>query len=78
MTAEALRDGVEHQHAQQRAWYDRVSFPANLRWRRSMLGDQHQVQLRISDDEGQFIGLVLMYMTELNGTTIASAFAGQQ
>jgi class 3 adenylate cyclase len=44
-----------------RAWYDRVSFPTNLRFRRSMLGDQHQVQLRISDDEGRFIGLVWLY-----------------
>ena len=44
-----------------RAWYDRVSFPANLRFRRSILGDQHQVQLRISDDEGGFIGMVQMY-----------------
>jgi class 3 adenylate cyclase len=44
-----------------RAWYDRVAFPANLRWRRSMLGDQNQVQLRISNDEGHFIGIVHMY-----------------
>ena len=44
-----------------RAWYDRVSFPSNLRFRRSMLGDQHQVQLRISDDEGRFVGLVWLY-----------------
>jgi class 3 adenylate cyclase len=44
-----------------RAWYDRVSFPANLRFRRSMLGDQHQVQLRISDDGGRFIGVVFLF-----------------
>ena len=44
-----------------RAWYDRVAFPANLRFRRTMLGDQHQVQLRISDDEGRFIGVVYLY-----------------
>ena len=44
-----------------RAWFDRVSFPANLRFRRTMLGDQHQVQLRISDDEGRFIGVVFLY-----------------
>jgi class 3 adenylate cyclase len=44
-----------------RAWYDRVAFPANLRFRRSMLGDQHQVQLRLSDDEGRFIGVVYLY-----------------
>ena len=44
-----------------RAWYDRVAFPPNLRFRRSMLGDQHQVQLRISDDEGHFIGVLFLY-----------------
>ncbi len=44
-----------------RAWYDRVSFPSNLRFRRSMLGDFHQVQLRISDDEGHFLGVVLLF-----------------
>lgn len=43
------------------AWYDRVSFPPNLRFRRSMLGDQHQVQLRINDDEGHFVGIVVVY-----------------
>ena len=44
-----------------RAWYDRVAFRDNLRFRRSMLGDQRQVQLRISDDEGRFIGVVFLY-----------------
>jgi class 3 adenylate cyclase len=44
-----------------RAWFDRVSFPAHLRFRRFMLGDQHQVQLRISDDGGRFIGVVFLY-----------------
>ena len=44
-----------------RAWYDRVAFPDNLRMRRSILGDQHQVQLRISDDDGRFIGIVVVY-----------------
>ncbi len=44
-----------------RAWHDRVAFPANLRFRRSLLGDQQQVQLRISDDSGQFIGVVYLY-----------------
>jgi len=44
-----------------RAWYDRVSFPSNLRFRRSILGDQNQVQLRINDDEGRFVGVVFLY-----------------
>jgi class 3 adenylate cyclase len=52
---------IEPVESAPRAWYDRVAFPANLRFRRSMLGDQDQVQLRISDDEGRFIGLVYLY-----------------
>jgi class 3 adenylate cyclase len=44
-----------------RAWHDRVAFPSNVRFRRSMLGDQHQAQLRISDDEGHFIGVLYLY-----------------
>jgi class 3 adenylate cyclase len=44
-----------------RAWYDRVSFPTTVRFRRSLLGDQNQVQLRISDDEGRFVGVVFIY-----------------
>ena len=52
---------IEPAESVPRAWYDRVAFPDNLRFRRSMLGDQHQVQLRISDDDGRFIGLLWMY-----------------
>ena len=52
---------IEPAESVPRAWYDRVGFPDNLRFRRSMLGDQHQVQLRISDDEGHFIGVVFLY-----------------
>lgn len=44
-----------------RAWYDRVAFPTNLRFRRSLLGDQHHVQLRINDDAGNFVGVVHLY-----------------
>lgn len=52
---------IEPAEVAPRAWYDRVAFPTNLRFRRSMLGDQHQVQLRISDDEGRFIGVVFLF-----------------
>ena len=44
-----------------RAWFDQLSFPKDLRFRRSMLGDQKQVQMRINDDEGQFVGVVFIY-----------------
>ena len=56
---------IEPAESVPRAWYDRVAFPANLRWRRTMLGDQNQVQLRISDDEGRFVGVVFLYRGNL-------------
>ena len=52
---------IEPAESAPRAWYDRVAFLTNLRFRRSVLGDQHNVQLRISDDEGRFIGVVFLY-----------------
>ncbi len=52
------------------AWYDRVAFPPNLRFRRSMLGDQHQVQLRINDNEGDFIGVVFLFRGMLPETLL--------
>ena len=46
-----------------RAWHDRVAFPADkrLRFQRSMLGDQNQLQLRINDDSGRLIGVLIVY-----------------
>ncbi|MGB9013223.1 MAG: adenylate/guanylate cyclase domain-containing protein, partial [Aeromicrobium sp.] len=44
-----------------RAWYDLVAYPANLRFRRTLVGDQHQLHLSINDDAGRFIGAVLLY-----------------
>lgn len=44
-----------------RAWHDTVSFPPDLRFRRTMLGDQNQVHMRINDDNGRFIGILFLY-----------------
>ncbi len=44
-----------------RAWHDTVSFPPDLRFRRTMLGDQEQAQVRINDDAGRFIGVLYLY-----------------
>ncbi len=52
---------VEPVEVAPRAWYDRVAFGADLRFRRSMLGDQNQVQVRINDDAGRFIGVLFIY-----------------
>ena len=50
-----------------RAWYDRIVFPANqsFRFRRSMSGDQNDVALRINDDTGRFIGVLVMYRSAI-------------
>lgn len=48
-----------------RAWYDRIALPDYLRARRSMLGDQYQIHVRISDDSGRFIGVLFLYRSTL-------------
>lgn len=52
---------VEASELAPRAWHDRNAFGPGLRHRRSLLGDMHQVQWRINDDRGQFIGVVSLY-----------------
>ena len=49
---------VEPVEAAPRAWHDTVAFPSELRFRRTLLGDQHQVQMRINDDRGRFVGVL--------------------
>jgi len=44
-----------------RAWHDTVSFPRDLPFRRSMLGDHNQVHVRINDDAGRFIGVLYLF-----------------
>jgi class 3 adenylate cyclase len=48
-----------------RAWYDRIVFPSDrrLRFQRSMLGDQNDLALRINDDAGEFLGVLVIYRT---------------
>lgn len=53
---------IKPAEAAPRAWHDRLGFPHHrVRFRRSVLGDLLQFQLRINDDEGQFIGVVVAY-----------------
>jgi class 3 adenylate cyclase len=52
---------VEPAEKAPRAWYDRISFPSGLRFRRNMLGDQYQAQLRLNDDDGNFLGVLYLY-----------------
>jgi class 3 adenylate cyclase len=53
-----------------RAWHDTVSFPSELRFRRMMLGDQHQVQVRINDDSGRFVGVLYVYRGTMGDTLL--------
>jgi class 3 adenylate cyclase len=50
-----------------RAWHDRIVFPSNkpLRFQRSMLGDQNDVAIRLNDDTGSFIGVLVIYRSAL-------------
>ncbi len=41
-----------------RAWHDRVSFSPGLRFRRFVLGDSNQLQVRLNDDQGRFLGIL--------------------
>ncbi|MGB3099806.1 MAG: adenylate/guanylate cyclase domain-containing protein, partial [Solirubrobacterales bacterium] len=63
-TAE-LAAGIEPVEQAPRAWYDLVSFPDDLRFRRTVLGDVNQVHVRINDDGGQFIGVLWINSTSV-------------
>lgn len=56
---------VEPLEVAPRAWFDRLSLPPHLRFRRTMLGDQYQSQLRINDDSGRFLGVLFLYRSTL-------------
>ncbi|HMS63475.1 MAG TPA: adenylate/guanylate cyclase domain-containing protein [Solirubrobacteraceae bacterium] len=56
---------VEPVEVAPRAWYDRLSLPPHLRFRRNMLGDQYQSQLRLNDDGGRFLGVLFLYRSTM-------------
>lgn len=49
---------VEPADAAPRAWYDLLKFPEEMRFRRFFLGDSNQIMLRLSDDSGEFLGVL--------------------
>lgn len=53
-----------------RAWHDTLSFPPHLRFRRTMLGDQQQVHMRVTDETGRVIGFVYLYRGTLSETVL--------
>lgn len=48
-----------------RAWHARISFRPDVRIRESVLGDVYNVYLRISDDAGSFIGVLVQHRSAL-------------
>lgn len=48
-----------------RAWQARISFRPDLRIRENVLGDVNNVYLRISDDGGRFIGVLVQHRSAL-------------
>jgi class 3 adenylate cyclase len=48
-----------------RAWHDVISFRPDVRIRENVLGDVYNVHLRISDDAGSFIGVLVLHRSAL-------------
>ncbi len=69
---------VEPVEAPPRAWFDTVSFPPGLRFRRSMLGDQRQACLRINDDDGRLIGILYLYRGTIGDSLLQRLGRGDQ
>jgi class 3 adenylate cyclase len=61
-----------------RAWCDTVAFPTDLRFRRAMLGDQHQGCVRINDDSGRFLGVLWLYRGTLGESLLHRLGRGDQ
>jgi class 3 adenylate cyclase len=60
------------------AWHDTVSFPPDVRVRETVLGDSHQVQLRINDDTGRFIGVLWLWRSTMGESLLRRLGRGDQ
>ncbi len=60
------------------AWHDRVAFLPELRFRQTMLGDQHQIQMPINDDGGRFIGVLYLYRGTIRESLLQRLSRGDQ
>ena len=74
----AAAELVEPIAAAPRAWHDLVSFPADLRFRKYALGGSNQVQVRLNDDEGHFIGVLWISRGILPDTLVARLGRGDE
>ncbi|MBK5115417.1 MAG: hypothetical protein JJE23_00705 [Thermoleophilia bacterium] len=61
-----------------RAWYDRISFPPGLRFRRFVLGDSNQMQVRLNDDEGRLLGILWLSRGPMPESLMALLGRGDQ
>ena len=61
-----------------RAWYQQYEFPDEMALRRSILGDLTFVELRINDDDGQFIGVVRLVRTTMPDALLARLGRGDR
>ena len=61
-----------------RAWYQRVTFPAEHAFRTSVLSDLGFLELRINDDEGTFLGVVRLVRTTLPESLLTRLGRGDQ
>ncbi len=61
-----------------RAWHDTFSHPTAMRFRRTYLGDSNQIQVRINDDEGRFIGVLWLWRGMLRESLLARLSRGDE
>jgi len=61
-----------------RAWHHTSSFRPELRVRRFYLGDASEMQVRINDDDGRFLGVLWLYRGVLRDSLLARLSRGDQ
>lgn len=66
-----LAAAVEPVDAAPRAWHYAAEYPAELRFRRSILGDLTWLELRVNDDAGDFIGVIRLVHSSVPDSLLA-------
>jgi class 3 adenylate cyclase len=69
---------VEPAPAAPRAWTYEAEYPEDLRFRRSILGDLTWIEFRISDDAGDFIGVVRLVHSAVPDSLLARLGRGDR
>lgn len=68
-------DAAEHVP---RAWHNTLAFASNIRVRDRMVGDGSQLSIRINDDEGEFIGVLVLDKPNTPDSLILSLARGDR